>query len=213
MRTSFLIFFLFLSATSICQIIPICVSPTINGTPNSSITLPNSSIIVSFTAKGNNGHPIISNYSIGQDSGITVTVAQPNQNVSNITGFTKAGLYKFHEIAIDSCGAKAVYYFYITVLPAVIPPPITKFIATATAGTVINGTCVLTCSANVSPFSVWWQKSSGGTIKYSNQASKTCTVSKLQKGTYVINLSADYQGTDPKYKGQNSQEKVTIVVK
>lgn len=206
------ILFLFFCVDGFCQTPVKCIAPKISMGANQSIVLPTSSTILTATATGQNGHPTVTNYSWALDSGNSnAKVVNPNQNVTQITGLTIAGVYKFNMTCRDSCGAPNTGYCYVTVSPA--PPPVTKFIATASFTTVTNGTYILTCSSNVSPFSVWWQKSGGGNIRYSNQASKTCTVSKLQRGTYVINLSADYQGTDPTYKGQNSQAKVTIVVK
>lgn len=152
-----------------------CSNPTVTTGGNPSTTLPNGTVTVSCTAKGNNGGAIVSYSWLQIGTGPTGTIASGNAATTTLT-FKAPGTATFQVTATDACGYSASNTVNVTVNPAVVVvPPGT----TVTKETPIYKT-------------VWWffKQLTGVTLTYSNGKSVTVTgiksYSSISNGKVVV---------------------------
>lgn len=170
--------------------VPICKKPTLVISTAQTVQLPATTANINMSAVGNNSDNKTIAYKWVQNSGVTVKITSPSSATTSVTGLNQVGMYVITGIATDGCGASSNANDTINVIAAAPAPPVITALS-VNVGNVSNGACVLTAVTNVSGMTFWWQKSSGGNIKYSSQTQRQIAVSKMTKGTYKINC----QGT------------------
>jgi Secretion system C-terminal sorting domain len=115
--------------------------PTVSAGKGQVVTLPASSTTLTGTATGNDG-ATISTVNWRQDSGpATVTIADPSNLVTAVTGMTSAGSYIFTLYATDNNGRTANGSMTVTVYAAG---------TTAVTGTAISGQAMLMTDSTLS---------------------------------------------------------------
>ncbi|HUB60907.1 MAG TPA: T9SS type A sorting domain-containing protein, partial [Puia sp.] len=186
--------------------------PTVNAGKGQKITLPASSTTLAGTATGANGAKIVT-ISWAQVGGPEkAKIATPADLKTEVTGMTEPGDYIFQLIAIDNDGKSANGSMTVTVEPAA-----EKVAPTVSAGpnltvTLPASTATLKGSASGHNGAVvnsyYWMFISGPAwVKFSDEWAATTTVSSLEAGTYVFELSASDN------RGETSTSAMTLVVK
>ena len=181
--------------------------PVANAGANQTITLPTSSVILNGSASSASSGSIVS-YAWTEGSG--PSAVSLSNTVQNQVNNLQAGKYIFYLTVTDNNGATGTDSVIITVNPAPNIPPVAnagpnQSITAPTSTVNLDGSASTDPDGTISAYS--WVKISGpGAITISNSNTATPSVTGLQPGTYVFELTV----TDN--MGATAKDQVTITV-
>ncbi|MBS1598792.1 MAG: tandem-95 repeat protein [Bacteroidetes bacterium] len=184
-------------------------SPIANAGASKTITLPTNSVGLSGAASSDPDGTIAS-YSWAQISGPSTSVITNGNTATPTVGSLIVGQYTFELTVTDNQGATAKAQVKVTVTSAPNQAPIAnaggdKAITLPTSSVSLDGSASSDPDGTIASYN--WAKISGpGTVTISNGTTAKPTITGLQAGTYIFELTV----TDN--KGATAKDQVTVTV-
>jgi len=168
------------------------VAPNVNAGSPQSITLPNNTITLQGSASGNNGATIVSTTWAEVSGPNTATIADPTNLNTNVSGLI-LGVYTFRLSATDNNGLSNTATVTVTVNATANQAPIAnagpdKTITLPTNSVGLDGSRSYDPDGTIASYS-WGKVSGPGAATIINSNTATPTVTGLQAGQYVFQLT------------------------
>jgi len=189
------------------------VPPTVDAGSAQTITLPTNTVTLTGTAGGNGGATIAVTTWTQKSGPSTSTIATPSGLSTAVSNLVQ-GTYIFLLTATDSKGQSATASVTVTVDAATPPPSYTpptvdagtaKTITLPTSSVTLTGTATANGGATIAS-TTWSQIGGPATATIASAGQLSTTVSNLQQGVYVFQLSASDNN------GQASSDYMTVTV-